>query len=671
MFFMAGPRVLIAFAVLLATHAVHAQAPAGKDPRLPEKPNRPRTDRFGDPLPEGALFRTSTVRARHDVSGSLRFSGDGRLLAAFGGDKTVRLWEASTGKLRRVFSGHQRQIADLVFSADGRLLVSGDEGGSIHLWDATSGALKFVMTGHRGSIHSLVLTPDNRLLASCDGYEIRLWDTSTGKQLRVLARAGDIFWSVDISPDGKTLVAGLHEHPLAFWDLSTGAELHQFEKTDTERQNPVFLPDGKRLLTTGAGEGAVIWEVATGKKLASLKAWGPIALTRDGKILASGPRGFWPPDAPIFLWDLASLKEIRRLRGHQDGVFSLAFSPDGSMLASLGGDQTLRRWDPQTGRELDAVVGHANAITALAFSPDGILLASGSADRTVRLWDSETGREVCRLEARQEVVQGLAFLPGGDTLLSQNEFVPPTKGDGMTEDQALIRVRLWDVRKAKERRHIDIPKAFIHTMAFSPRTEVLAMGGFKSIRFLDLHTGKMSQPIAEPPIRTMCMAFSPDGRHLAVTSDESGIRETTGLNLWEVSTGRNLWSTGRTFEMFRGIAFSPDGKTLATGGNSVHLWDANSGKETGRLEGGRGCVAFSHNGKILATGGPDNSVMLWDLPTRSQRRRFTGHVPSSTRLGRMSVEPGVSCLAFSPNDRLLATGGDDTLVIVYDVMNSR
>jgi WD40 repeat protein len=653
----------------------------------------PGLDAWGDPLPPGALFRTGTLRVQHGVTGQLCFSPDGRLLAAVGHDHTIRLWEAATGKTVLVLPGHQGGVGRpyflagvncLAFSADGKTLVSGGEDRSIRLWDVGSGKQVSQFLGHEEGVRKVSLAPCDTWLASGDGHDIRFWDLKRGKQTRVLPDGAAI------SADGRLVAVKSHDNAIRIRNTATGIELSCLEGNTEYEYSATFLPDGKTLLTIGHSRGVTLWEVATGKPIHHIdNATAPLAVSPNGKVLASG--FCWRDPGVIRLWNLAAGKEVRRLRGHLGDVSSLAFSPDGKVLASLGRDRTLRRWDIETGEELDPQVGHQAAVKAITFSPDGRFLASGGADRTVRLWDPVTGREVQRFGASREVVHGLAFLGDADTLLSQNDVVPQGECSFRSEDDALVRFRLWDVAGGRKRRHFTVRKTFIRPMAFSPARQTLAylgsrvctrttetgFEGYTPIRLLHPASGK-ERAWKTNLHGTKAMAFSPDGSLLAVVGDYIAMRRYGEVSLWDVNTGKEHWKHTIRFQSFRAVAFSPDGKILATGGNDIKLWDPATGKELGKLEEGRrllqsagyaldtfldwevgalpeghGHVAFSPDGRTLATCGPGTSVILWELATGRKRRQFAGHE--------------VSCLAFSPDGRLLATGGLDTLVMAWDL----
>jgi len=641
-------RLLLGLVLLMSAGVLHGG----------EADMRPRCDAWGDPLPPGALFRTGTIRAQHSVTGPIRFSPDGKTLAAVGHDHTIRLWDAATGKDIRTFPGHGGRVHCLAFSADGKTLASGGWDKAIRLWEVANGKEVGCLTGHENEVFYVIPAPCGTWLASCDAKDIRFWDLKTGKETRRIPSGGDTMLGLTLSPDGSLVAVESHDNPIRIWETATGNPLNQFKGTKSQLEYPHFLPDGKTLLTSGYSAGVTLWEVASGKKIRHMeRATGPLAVSPNGQLLATGCIHQGP--GVIRIWSLSTGKLIRKLRGHIPGDFyglsELVFSPDGTALVSLGDDRTLRRWDVKTGKELDPPVGHQNPVTAIAFSPNGKLLASGSFDRTVRLWDPIVGREIRSFRAKGEVVQGIAFLDGGNILLSQNHVPPSGQPPTYSMDDYLIRVRLWDVATGRPHGHWDHRKDFIRNMAISPQSQTLAQGGGDKLRLVEPASGReLPTPKVERPNRNVeGLAFSPGGDLLAVTSNQMVMREATWLRLWNVATGKECWQKWEPFETFKHVAYSPGGKILATSGRDIRLWEAATGKELDKLQGGHGPLAFSPDGKTLATCGPENSVILWEVATKKVRRRFAGHE--------------ISCLAFSPDGRLLASGGIDTLVMAWDV----
>ena len=299
----------------------------------------------------------------------------------------------------------------------------------------------------------------------------------------------------------------------------------------------------------------------------SYPAINSVAFSPDGRLLASGPQNGDPR-----LWDLATGECLRtlELRRWWDWSFtkptdSVAFSPDGHLLATSYGE-TVRLWDPATGGHRRTLTGHTNYVYGVAFSPDGRLLATVSSDQTVRIWDPGTGGHLRTLTGHTQLIRGVAFSPDGRLLAT------------VSYDQT---VRIWDP----------------------------ATGGHRCI--LTGHTNGVK-----------AVAFSPDGRLLASASFDQTVR------LWDPAICGHLRTlTGHT-DVVNGVAFSPDGLLLASCGEdkTVRLWDPVSGEHLRTLSdrtGEHNGVAFSPDGLLVASG-DDSAVQIWDLASAGKQLATPG-----------------------------------------------
>jgi WD40 repeat protein len=274
-----------------------------------------------------------------------------------------------------------------------------------------------------------------------------------------------------------------------------------------------------------------------------------VAFSPDGQVLASGS-----DDKTIKLWEEKTGRIINSLSGHSSYVRSVAFSPDGQVLASGSGDKTIKLWEVKTGRIINTLSGHSYYVNSVAFSPDGQVLASGSGDETIKLWEVKTGRIINSLTGHSHYVNSVAFSPDGQVLAS---------GSG---DET---IKLWEVKTGREINTLSGHSHYVFSVAFSPDGQVLASGSSdKTIKLWKEKTGRVINTLTGHSGSVYSVAFSPDGQVLASGSGDKTIK------LWEVKTGREINSLTGHSNWVRSVAFSPDGQVLASGSwdKTIKLW---------------------------------------------------------------------------------------------------
>jgi hypothetical protein len=298
----------------------------------------------------------------------------------------------------------------VAFSPDGKLLASSSRDRTIKLWDAQTGELRRTLTEHGGDVYSVAFSPDGKTLASGSGDRtVRLWDVETGKVRLTLKGHGEDVRSVAFSPDGKRLASGSKDKTLRLWDVRTGKLTATLE--GHALKSLAFSPDGKMLASGGLDKTVQFWDVASGKRRVLLEGHNGciegIAFCPDGKTVASSSE-----DSTVRLWDAAKETLRSTLRGHGGEVDSVTFSPDGKTLASGSKDKSVKLWDAQTGALRQTLTGPKARLESLAFSPDGKTLAGGSGgpEALVRLWD------VRKLQGAAERVEHFDEDPHWDSL---------------------------------------------------------------------------------------------------------------------------------------------------------------------------------------------------------------------------------------------------------------
>jgi WD40 repeat protein len=545
------------------------------------------------------------------------FSPDGKTLASTG-QGIVQLWDLATSQpLGSPLTDLEHQGRQLAFSPDGKTLVT-TVGDAVQLWDPTSRRKlrSFRRNGHGcAEACGLAFSPDGRTLATgSEDDTIQLWNLATGSQVGPslsLAGNSSSVSAVRFSPDGRILAAANGE-VVRQWDITTGKPLDMHLNLSFGAGDVAFSPDGKVLATAG-GNVVQLWDSTTGRPaspsvIGHADAVSAIAFSPDGKVLATTS-----DNDDVRLWDPAAAQPLSRtLAGNTDAVSDVAFSPDGKVLATAGDLGTVQLWDPATGRPVGKPLLGRERFSAMAFSPDGKTLATASravraGSDIVRLWDAATGHPLDRQLDVAGKVSTMAFSPDGKILATISQAVQSNTGA----------VRLWDVATGRPLdRQLDVTDD-VSTIAFSPDGKNLATADENgTVRLSDPVTGStLGMQFTDAFANTV--AFSPDSKVLA-TSGADGVR------LWHTATGLLLAARPGVTDPAGIIRFSPDGRILAAAGRGLQLWDSTTGRALSPLLSDHGDLmspddgsnsitqmVFSPDGKTIATGGYDHTVRLW------------------------------------------------------------
>jgi WD40 repeat protein len=658
------------------------------------------------------------------------FRPDGQRLATAGGDEAVKIWDLDpdpkvgplpASKELRTLSGHKGQVLSVVFSADGRRLASASRDSTGKVWDAENGKELFTLSGHAGLVNGVAFSPDGKRLATAgDDKTVRVWDGQTGRELFTLRGHATPVLTVAYRPDGRQLVSVGDDHTLKVWDAATGRQGLRWPGTV---HGLAFSPDGQSLVTASAQEvGAVTaHDVRTGREVFTLR--GPRgevqrhAFSPDGRRLTCVTRRLDPAGTPVLeltMWDVPARKVIFGPSQFPPGVSCLAFSPDGPRVA-VGHDKSIILRDATGGKESRTLVNElSGSVECLAFSADGRRLAAaggsplnavGFRDYTIQIREVATGRLLHVGAGHQGPVHDMAFSPAGpgaaDDLLATAgddqtvqvwELGPPRTGKDLPEGRWAGR-RLFTLRGHTQA---------VRSVAFSrdrKRLVSVSWDGSRrlgEVKFWDVGTGQEILTLAQPG---GAVAFSPDGRFLAVASADGTMVVWDGTPTRELRTYRDAGPS---------VALSPDGQLLATAGQgeTIKVWDLKTGhfrtlrgKADGYADGHTQSVhrvGFSPDGRLLASASEDHTVKLWDVAAARVVRTLAGHTdgvvslafsPDGSRIASTSADQTtkvwnastgqvvstfgghtdrVLCVAFSPDGQRLVSGGDDKTVRIWE-----
>ncbi|HEY0367195.1 MAG TPA: hypothetical protein VGC73_12045, partial [Pyrinomonadaceae bacterium] len=662
------------------------------------------------------LWETATNRKLRDLSSSgqttiaiapaIAFSRDGRLIAASGSDNTVTVWDVLSGReMQRLGGAAQGSIMGSLgvyfigFASDNRLVTVSD---AARVWDLSTGrelrSLEMGMQGATaitGSDGSMTLSPDGTQLLFVDSdVEVRVVDLGSGSEVRRVKLPENEINSAQLSitPDGRLLAAGIHNKRFKLWDL-TAKKDHELGPASKEYTPVRFSRDG-RLVALSDSYTVRLWDVATLRELTALKvpnsgafpqADAYVSFTEDGKRIATG--GF---DTDIIVWETETGKRLSNLVGRANMAYSVTFSADGGELTSGG----RTRWDLRTGQGLRITPDTGEKTYGIA-TPDGPLVVVRKANTNVlTVVESPSGKQLFTLTPSGDagVVQRTSFSTDGTMLAvvyGAAEGQQPGQGGSFTRG---AQIKIWDLKSGRELRSL-IPSEIPMQAEFSGDGKSIAViGGMGQLSLWDIQSGSKlrdlsSSPMAnfKPPttIRPGPMPTMPNMADIAAM-----ITNTLGT-----------MSAGTMGQTVTSLAFTSDGKLLATGGveskanidiaammsgatsqrqkkgskqpdpadmmrdlkveavGRVQLWDVASGQPIAAIKGhGRGVskVAFSRDNKLIASGGTDNTIKIWDVATQKELRTFTGHTSA------------IESIDFSPDGRLLASASDDGSTFLWD-----
>lgn len=591
-------------------------------------------------LPEGARLRLGKGRVW-----KINFFQDSNRLSVL---SSIGIWiyDTRTGEELSFIPEHASNI--VAVCPQNRVYISIEPDNSVQIHDLNDVTVKVTIDTDTDDIRNLTICQEGRFLAGSIGNDIHIWDLDTGELNATLVGHTNSIMSINFSPNGTMLASGSWDETVRIWDIAIGEHIKTLtppqNKTDLNLlgvDNVLFSPDGKTFVSTSSNERMMhFWDTTTWQRLSSTVtiAVEDIAFSPDSNTLAICSSG-----GGLHLYDVATAERKAELTRHISWITSIAFSPDGTTLAS-GGLSELHLWDVTTGAQKLSINGHSSSVHGLALAPDSQTIAAGNRYE-VRLWDTINGTLQTVLY-ENETLEGdgrLAFSPDGKTLACEH---------GRS-------IRLWNVadgtHQGKLKGYLGKYGYGIASIAYSPNGAYLACVNDNSTVML-WHKGRaFIGRLSGHKGLIWSIAFSRDSQSIATGGYDNTIR------LWDIESGNHLATYEGHTEAVRCIAISPDDRILASGSedNSVILWDIFSAEPIAHLLGHPSwvtSVAFSPDGKTLVSASMHDSVIrLWNIPSGLPTKILDGH------------SYGINSLAFSSDGYTLASASSDGTILLWNM----
>jgi WD40 repeat protein/serine/threonine protein kinase len=629
---------------------------------------------------------------------ALAYDRKGTRLASASSDKTVRVWDVESGRSTLLLRGFRRGVRSVAFSPKDRYVAAGGADGTVILWPAKGG----VPLGQRSlgsSVRSIAFHPSEPMLAAADGRgAVALLSVP---KLRVLARhrvhrAG--VHAVVFDKAGTRLATAGWDRSVKVFALRPWQQSADFAGHNAGVRAVIFGAHGNRVYSASADRSVRAWQLGKKPRVdpassarhtlsAHRDAIYGVAFSPDGQTVASA--GY---DRSVLLWDAVSGQPIRRFRGHDGPVYGVGFSPNGKEVVTGSWDKTVRVFDVATAAQRLTLRGHKGGIWSVVFSPDGKRIASASADSSVRLWDSDRGALLHALFGHRGAVWSIRFARDGKQLVSgssdrsiriwseSGRLLRTLKGHRAAvwsvnryAKQGLLSagwdktVRRWTINGAQKPVTVLSMPHRIYSAALQPKGDLLAIspGAVGAVDIFSLQQKRLVVAIEAPSPNAGTVAFSPDGKTLAVPSRDGSLRlfDTRGRRQWFtrglISDRRAVWHGthrgwrqvfGKAMPRPRWLAQSGKARQVAAHGtrlcvlrgSSLESWDRRDGRLLWRREvslalvreGGHVSAPFSPprllavpSGCLVAT----QKQLTWF--DRSSLRRLAGPTSAIAPLG--------------------------------------
>lgn len=605
--------------------------------------------------------KRSTVcvfKGHKDGVTSVSFSPDGKKVLSSSLDHTIREWDLETGNFNVVVN-NQNEVSYVSYSPDGKQIAYTSIGdGSVRLWGENEFANKneiYTFEGHTDAVTSASFSSDGKhiITASWDN-SVKIWDVETHEEIKTLKGHKDKVRVALFSPNNLQILSASQDGTIIIWDAMTGEIVHRLCGHEDNVCSAAFSPDGNRIVSSSWDKTIRIWDVNTGNEISVYNHLSSaVSFSPDGRYFVGANK-------IVGVFDAATGKIVKILKGHEDAAFSVSFSPDGKRIVSASKDKTIRVWDIETEKEIFIMKGHKATVYSALFSPNGNRIVSASKDRTVRIWDAHTGQELVEFDGHYSTPMFATYSPDGGHIVSTG--LSAVLLWNATDDDYSVKV--VDVKEVND---INNEQRRIQNHQFktfgSSLTEVDGLGfryfddGTVGIR--DMYEGLdicTLQDYQKSESNSTLLSFSYDGSFVSGPSTDG-----KSVLIWETKRGTVVHEFVGHSDQVISARFNFDGRFVASSSRdrTIIIWDVNreapvqilAGHAASSLMG----ASFSLDGSLLVSNSL-REIIIWDLSTGKPIHTIPGKT--------------IKHVHFSPDGkRIVATC--DNHVMVFDVETAK
>ncbi|WTL36054.1 NB-ARC domain-containing protein [Nocardia sp. NBC_01503] len=553
---------------------------------------------------------------------AVAISADGRYIVSGGSDRSVRVWEGSTGRLATTIDAHSEVVSAVAISPDGGRVVSGSFDGSVRVWNRASGRLERSLPVNSGYVYAVAITADHQNIVVGSGdSKVGVWSRAEAQLVLRLSDHARHVKAVASSEDCRYVVSGGYDRTVRVWELAGGGLKHKLAGHTRDVEAVAISADGRYVVSGGRDHSVLAWdlndvprECLVGRHARSVRA---VAISADGKRVVSAG-----DDQVVRVWSTVGGHLEFELPGHNDCVNAVAITPDGRRIVTGGRDGTVRLWDVADARAV-RMGGKSGPVTAAVLADHDRLVLYGGHDRSIGAWSPHGGKVEHPLEGSVGVVEALALSPDDKHLITASYEEP---------------VSIWELSSGKRLRPLPVPGSTYAVAVTGDGKQVITGGGDRTVRVWDLRSGKHIRDLGSHAGEIYTLATTSDRRRV-ITAGYEGV-----LRVFALTSGALECELSGHDGRINSAAVSFDGRYAVTGGHdcTVRVWDLEHGRHMITLDGHTDrvrTVAVTADARHVVSGSDDRTVRVWELSSGRQVAHWVTDTTAVTVVRTCSDDP--------------------------------